>query len=173
MTTGATQLAVFYATGSKILRRKVIPDNDAQLALHQSEPGESRLLMPLDRLYDDAACRAAIAAATGVTPPSGRCCVVDSTGKVTGVCNADPALDTHPAGSLIASDIAGPGDSHVAGRFVRHYAVVSTATNTVTAIQQLPVGARTAPLGCYLVPAGSHQVGDLLPTHGKAGRKPA
>jgi hypothetical protein len=41
MTTGATQLAVFYATGSKILRRKIIPDSDAQLALHQPGPGES------------------------------------------------------------------------------------------------------------------------------------
>ena len=169
MTTGATQLAVFYATGSKILRRKIIPDNDAQLALHQPGPGESRLLMPLDRPYGDKECRAAIAAATGVAPPSGRCCVVDDAGKVTGVWDADPALDTHPAGSLVASDIAGPGDRFVAGPCVRPYAVVSTATNTVTAIRQLPVGARMTPFGCYLVPAGSHRVGDLLPPHGKPG----
>ena len=110
MTTVATQLAVFYATGSKILRRKVIPDNDAQLALHQPGPGESRLLMPLDRPYDDAACRAAIATATGVTPPSGRCCIVDAHGYVIATCNADPALDTHPSGRLVAHDTAGPGD---------------------------------------------------------------
>ena len=173
MTTGATLLAVFYATGSKILRRKIIPDSDEQLALHQPGPDESRLLMPLDRPYGDEECRAAIAAATGVAPPSGRCCVVDAAGKVTAVCNADPALDTHPAGSLVASEIAGPGDSFVAGRFVRPYAVVSTVTNTVTAIQQLPVGARITPLGCFLVPAGSHRVGDLLPPHGEPGHEPA
>jgi len=155
MTIRATQLAVFYATSSRILRRKVIPDNDAQLALHQPGPGESRLLMPLDRPYGDEECRAMIAAATGVTPPSGRCCVVDDTGKVTGVCNADPALDTHPAGRLVASDIAGPGDSYA-----------------VTAIRQLPVAAPTAPLGCYLVPAGSHRVGDLLPGRAEAGLEP-
>ena len=172
MTIRATQLAVFYATSSRILRRKVIPDNDAQLALHQPGPGESRLLMPLDRPYGDEECRAMIAAATGVTPPSGRCCVVDDTGKVTGACNADPALDTHPAGRLVASDTAGPGDSHVSGQFLRRYAVVSTASNAVTAIRQLPVAAPTAPLGCYLVPAGSHRVGDLLPGRAEAGLEP-
>jgi hypothetical protein len=169
MTTGATQLAVFYAAGSKILRRKIISDSDAQLALHQPGPGESRLLMPLDRPYGDKEC----SEATGVAPPPGRCCVVDAAGKMTGVCNADPALDTHPTGSLVASDIAGPGDSLVAGRFVRPYAVVSTATNTVTAIRQLSVGARMTPLGCYLATAGSHRVSDLLPPHGKPGQEPA
>jgi hypothetical protein len=167
--TAATQLAVLYATGSKILRRKVIPYNDAQLALHQPGPGESRLLLPLTQPHDDASCRAAIAAATGVMPPSGRCCIVDGAGNVTGVCHADPALDTHPAGSLVASDLAGPGDSLVAGRFVRHYAVVSTASNAVTALRQLPVTAPTAALGSYLVPAGAHQVGDVLPPRAAAG----
>ena len=106
MTTGATQLAVFYATGSKILRRKVIPDNDAQLARHRPGPGESRLLLPLDQPYDDMACRAA----TGVIPPSGRCCIVDADGYVIATCNADPALDTHPLGRLVMHDTAAPGD---------------------------------------------------------------
>jgi hypothetical protein len=110
MSTGATQLAVFYATCSKILRRKVIPDNDGQLAVHQPAPGESRLLMPLDQRYDDAACRAAIAAATGVAPPSGRCVVVDDRGVVIGICNADPAIDVHPLGRLVVHETAGPGD---------------------------------------------------------------
>ena len=110
MTTGATQLAVFYATGSKILRRKVIPDNDAQLARHRPGPGESRLLLPLDQPYDDMACRAAVAAATGVIPPSGRCCIVDADGYVIATCNADPALDTHPLGRLVMHDTAAPGD---------------------------------------------------------------
>ena len=57
----ATQLAVFYATASKILRRKVIPDDDAQLRTLPAPSGESMLLMPLALPYDDAACRAAIA----------------------------------------------------------------------------------------------------------------
>src|SRR6266851_9987776 len=100
MTTAATQLAVFYATGSKILRRKVIPDNDAQLALHQPGQGESRLLLPLAQPHDDASCRAAIAAATGVAPPSGRCCIVDGAGNVTGVVQCRPGARHPPGGEL-------------------------------------------------------------------------
>jgi hypothetical protein len=63
--TAATQLAVFYATDSKILRRKVIPNDEAQLEVLSAAPGESMLLLPLARPYDDASCRAAIASATG------------------------------------------------------------------------------------------------------------
>jgi hypothetical protein len=89
--TATTHLAVFYATDSKILRRKVIPDDDMPVAQLRAEPGESVLLLPLTRPYDDTACRAAIADATGCKPPSGRCCVVDRSGNVVAVCNADPA----------------------------------------------------------------------------------
>ena len=45
--TAATQLAVFYATDSKILRRKVIPNDEAQLEGLSAGPGESMLLLPL------------------------------------------------------------------------------------------------------------------------------
>jgi hypothetical protein len=114
----ATQLVVIYATESKILRRKIIVDEDSQLDVHQPGPGESRLLLPLSAPYDDPACRAAIAAATGAVPPSGRCCVLDGDGNVVGVCNADPALDTHPAGQLVADDLAGPGDRYHDGVFM-------------------------------------------------------
>jgi hypothetical protein len=41
--TAATQLAVFYATDSKILRRKVIPNDEAQLEGLSAGPGESML----------------------------------------------------------------------------------------------------------------------------------
>src|ERR1700724_2856531 len=52
--TAATQLAVFYATDSKILRRKVIPNDEAQLEGLSAGPGESMLLLPLSHPYDDA-----------------------------------------------------------------------------------------------------------------------
>jgi hypothetical protein len=117
----ATHLAVFYATKSKILRRKIIPDDDMPVAQLPAEPGESVLLLPLARPYDDAACRAAIAEATGCKPPSGRCCVVDRSGNVLAVCNADPALDLHPQGQLIADDIAVPGDRYINGALSRPF----------------------------------------------------
>jgi hypothetical protein len=119
--TVATHLAVFYATNSKILRRKVIPDNDMAVAQLRAEAGESVLLLPLTRPYDDAACRAAIAEATGCQPPSGRCCVVDKSGNVVAVCNADPALDLHPQGQLVANEIAMPGDSYIGGAVSRPF----------------------------------------------------
>jgi hypothetical protein len=37
--TVATHLAVFYATNSKMLRRKVIPDDDMAVAQLRAEPG--------------------------------------------------------------------------------------------------------------------------------------
>src|SRR5262249_59368886 len=112
-------LAVFYGTNSKILRRKVIPDHNAQLTQFRAEPGESILLLSLAGPYDDAACRAAIAEATGCTPPSGRCCVVDQFCEVVAICNADPALDIHPQGRLVANDTAMPGDRYIDEMFMR------------------------------------------------------
>jgi hypothetical protein len=123
--TAATQLAVFYATDSKILRRKIIPDDEAQLELLSAAPGESMLLVPLARPFDDASCRAAIEAATGIAPPSGRCCIVDESGDIIEVCNADPALDSHPRGKIVASECARPGDRYVGGAFLRRYAAAA------------------------------------------------
>jgi len=163
MMTDATQFAVFYATGSKILRRKVIPDQDAQLAVHLPGPGESRLLLPLAQPSDDDACRAAIAAATGVTPPSGRCVLVSAQGDVIDVLNADPEVDAHPLGALVASDLAGPSDRYVAGQFLRRYAIVDNITNQLTALTFLTLVNPTAPGGSRIVPAGSSQIGDIVP----------
>lgn len=127
------QLAVFYATESKILRRKVIPDSDGQLRQLAISPGESMLWMPFDQPHDDAACRAAISTATGVVPPSGRCCVVSGAGRVVAVCNADPALDVHPLGQLIPSENAGLGDHYVDGVFLGQSTVSINLTTTVIA----------------------------------------
>ena len=133
-----TKLAVLYATESKILRRKVIPDDDEQLRRLIIPVGESVLWMRLDQPHDDASCRAAIAAATGVVPPSGRCCVVNVAERVVAVCNADPVLDVHPQGRLVASENAEPGDRFVVGVLVRQS---RTATNSVITIVATVAGA--------------------------------
>jgi hypothetical protein len=101
----ASRLAVFYAAGSKVLRRKVIPDCDTALENLCLAPGEAVLLLPLSQPHDDASCRAAIASATGVSPPSGRCCVINGSGDVIALRNADPALDTHSEGQIVASEM--------------------------------------------------------------------
>ena len=120
----ASRLVVIYAARSKILRRKIILDDESRLDLHRPGPGESLLLLPSSAPFDDASCRAAIAAATGVEPLAGRCCIIDVGGNVVGVCNADPALDTHPACQLIAHEVARPGDRFEAGVF-KQKAIVS------------------------------------------------
>jgi hypothetical protein len=76
------------------------------------------LLMLLARPYDGGACRAAIAETKGCKPHCGGFCVVDRSGNVIAVCNADPALDTHPQGQLIANEHARPGDRYIGGVFM-------------------------------------------------------
>src|ERR1700739_725361 len=121
----ATRLVVIYATRSKILRRKIILDDESQLDLHRPGPGESLLHLPSSAPFDDASCRAAIAAATGAEPLAGRCRIIDAGGNVVGMCNADPTLDMHPAGHLIAHDVAGPGDRYEGGDTVRQKDIAS------------------------------------------------
>ena len=87
--TVVNRVVVIYATRSKILRRKIVLDDEFELDLHQPGPGKSLLLLPSSAPFDDASCRAAIAAATGAVPFAGRCCIIDADGNVVGVCNAD------------------------------------------------------------------------------------
>jgi hypothetical protein len=158
----ATRLVVVYATGSKILRRKIILDDASQLDLHQPGPGESLLLLPLSAPFDDASCRAAIAAVTGAEPLSGRCCIIDAGGNVVSVCNADPTLDTHLAGQLIAHDVAGPGDRYAGGLFKRENAIADNATRKGSTLAHRPLGNPVAFAASFLAPAGRYEIDDTI-----------
>jgi hypothetical protein len=158
----ATRFVVIYATGSKILRRKIVLDDESQLDLHQPGPGESRLLLPLSAPFDDASCRAVIAAATGTEPLAGRCCIIDAGGNVVGVCNADPALDTHPAGQLIAHDVAGPVDRYEGGLFKRKNAIADNATRKGSTLAHRPLGNPVASAASSLAPAGPNEIDDTI-----------
>jgi hypothetical protein len=160
--TVANRVVVIYATRSKILRRKIILDNEAQLDLHQPGPGESLLLLPLSSPFDDSSCRAAIAAATGAVSPEGRCCIIDAGGNVVGVCNADPALDTHPAGQLIAHDIADLGDRYEGGVFKQKNAIADNATRNASRLARLPFENPFALEASSLTPAGQYEIGDTV-----------
>ena len=152
----ASRLAVFYRTDSKILRRKVIPEFDAELEKLHPAPGESMLLLPLSRPHDDTECRAAIAAATGVSPPSGRCCIVNRSGDVIAVCNADPTIDTHSDGMVVASDNAGRGDRYVGGVFLRQYRVSTISSEAVGSTVWLPVRDPAIPPPREIGSVGAH-----------------
>jgi hypothetical protein len=170
--TVANRVVVIYATRSKILRRKIILDNEAQRDLHQPGPGENLLLLPLSPPFDDSSCRAAIAAATGAVPPEGRCCIIDAGGNVVGVCNADPALDTHPAGQLIAHDVAGPGDRYEGGVFKRKNAIADNATRNASRLARLPLEIPLALKASSLTPAGRYEIGDTVGQKDVASARP-
>jgi hypothetical protein len=170
--TVANRVVVIYATRSKILRRKIILDDESQLDLHQPGPGESLLLLPLAAPFDDASCRAAIAAATGAVPPSGRCCIIDAGGSVVGLCDADPALDTHPAGRLMAHDVAGLGDRYEGSVFKRKNAIADDATRKSSRLARLPLDHPLAFEASSLAPAGRYEIGDTVGQKDVASARP-
>jgi hypothetical protein len=98
----ATTFGIVYATGSKMVRRVILPDHDDELlgGLHVG-PGESMLVKPSGP-SDIFTCQAHVKTATGVQPLDPRCAVVDNTNTVVAVILADPALDSHPAGALVS-----------------------------------------------------------------------
>jgi hypothetical protein len=110
------------------------------------------MLLPLAQPPGDPSWRATITEAAGGPTPSGRCCIIDGDGNVIGACNADPVLDSHQRGQLVASDHAGLGDRYLDGTFLRRYAVVSNATNTVAATAWLPIPGSSVGCNANMIP---------------------
>ncbi len=94
---------IIYATQSKILRRIVVPSDNSSLNFLATMvgPGESIVARPTGHGDGHAQWAAAVQSVTGVMPPSAACAVVDATNTVILIVMADPALDTHPQGTLI------------------------------------------------------------------------
>jgi hypothetical protein len=132
----STHCGVIYSAGSKLIRRVVIPDNNAELddPLHVM-PGEAMLRVAHS---DIAAAEAsgqhahhylqgAILTATN-TPgpaPSGRTALVHPTTQlVEGFVQADPSIDTHPTHTLVASDTANLNWKWDGKKFLARYVVV-------------------------------------------------
>lgn len=99
---GATTFGVVYATGSKMIRRIIVPDNDAQLQSGFAGQGETLLVAPVGP-HDVAACSVIVHSATGVVPPDPTCAVVDKTNTVIGMVSADPAIDALPGVTLVSA----------------------------------------------------------------------
>lgn len=119
----ATTCLLIYSTAGRICRRLHIPDTDAEIATPAEllQPGESSVSFSLTQLQNFVSLtnslghelhRHALAYHLNVDIsqiPTGRCAVVDGNGNVVGVMMADPALDSVPGYTLIASDVAGNG----------------------------------------------------------------
>jgi hypothetical protein len=98
----STKFAIVYATESKMIRRIVVPDDDAELVAGSwASSGESVLIVP-DGPHDLFTCMALVKEATGVHPADPHCAVVGDSGHVIGFVRADPALDTHPRGKIVS-----------------------------------------------------------------------
>lgn len=117
----ATKIGIVYARGSGILRRWIVPDNDADLiASHPVSSGEAMILVdranvPGDPALAQAFVENAITRVTGKPVPSARCAIVDKDGNVVGSQMADPALDNVPGKTLMLHADAVPGWKTVAG----------------------------------------------------------
>lgn len=92
--------------------------------LNHVKTGELAATLPSDHVYFTPGSRAhdiaikAVQDVSGGTPPSGRCCVVDPSGMVVDVIQADPDLDAVAGHTLISSDIANVGWTVISGVLV-------------------------------------------------------
>lgn len=94
---------IVYATGSKMVRRIIVSDDEKALDQRHVGLGESLLLADKAKGSDLFAARAAVKLATGIDPPSHECAVVDKVGAVVKIIAADPAIDTVEGHDLVAA----------------------------------------------------------------------
>ena len=148
---------IVYGAQNSTLRSIIMLDYPEQpVAL---APGEAALrLGPLTVAPSIEQAKTLIFKATNVAPPSGRCGLVVG-GKVVGILNADPAIDSTPAGMLVPSDVATIGDLYADGAFQRRYAVVQVGTGRVTSVVYADPATSHAP---NLVASETLNVGDTV-----------
>lgn len=133
-----TSIGLVIASGSKILRRVIVPDDDVELENRSHvQPGEMLIRYPADAPRDLESLKSAVQTATGVLPPSARTAVVNANGDVVGLCLADPALDKIDGHMLVLSDEAHIGWRHSNGKFQAPYAIVDRNSSRVTEIRYL------------------------------------
>jgi hypothetical protein len=130
-----TSAKLIYGIKNGTLRRVIIPDHDdSELNAWPAGTGEDSVLIPVASAKDDKTLKDAVKTKTGKDAPTGVCALVDGTGVVISKIMADPDLDTHPAGSLVASDVANVGDKYDGKIFTRLLATVDSTTFIVTDI---------------------------------------
>jgi hypothetical protein len=97
-------LGVVYATGSKMIRRMIISDDDTNLDNRHAGPGESfHLVAKVPGWIHLNTAKLAIRNLTGVDPPSTRCAVLDNNSRVESLIDADPDLDMLPNKTLVSA----------------------------------------------------------------------
>ncbi len=108
----SANIGIVYGTLSGIIRRVIVPDDDAELSggAHPIGNGETLLVVAKSDAPTMSDIPAAVEAAIGRPTPSGRVAVVTD-GIVTAVIHADPLIDVIAGSTLVASDTAVVGDA--------------------------------------------------------------
>ena len=168
----ATMIGIVYTAANKVHRGFIVPDNDAELDnpwhVHLGEKlikvSLASVTFPITLQF----LKNQIALAEQVVPsavPSGRCVVVDAQGNVAAVAMADPALDTHPAGTLMAHNSATFGWNWNGASWTKPYAVVDQ--NTLKVVQAAVMLDATNPVppnvGQILIDNPNLKIGDPIP----------
>lgn len=118
-----TKALIVCSARTKVPRRIIHPDDDAEIADPTQHAGPGEVVHVIDKKHARAdTIRSVVASLHGVNEaeiPSGRCAVIGPDGVVVHVIMADPELDTHPDGRLVESDEASIGDRWDGAKFVR------------------------------------------------------
>lgn len=106
-----SKMGVVYATGSKLIRRVIVPDSDRDLARSDFlGAGESILVVPIGNPFDTSGLQKLVLDLHGLDiVPCGRCAVIDGHGDVVNVIMADPEIDSVAGHRLVTSETADVG----------------------------------------------------------------
>lgn len=131
-----TQCVIVYSPNLNIRRSVIIPSDDSQVAHHATNlvKGEAALIGTLAD-YNSIGPDAMLAAHTAQQPSSDRCIIVspNALGTILGAVRADPAIDTHPAGTLVLHPTALVGGTYKNAVYV---APVAVSAPLLTAAQK-------------------------------------
>jgi hypothetical protein len=159
-----TSAKLIYGTKNGTLRQLIIPSvDDSELAAYVPGTGEDSIVFPITDPKDTKSLGDKVKVKTKKTDiPSGRCALVDPTGLVINAIMADPDLDTHPSGTIVASDLASIGDKYDGKIFTRLLATVDSTTFIVTDIsfQDFTKPPKT---GSFFLSATGLSVGQTIP----------
>lgn len=96
-----TQAVIVYSVSQGVRRRLVLPNDDAQIAMHAANvaPGEAALVVRLSDLRA-VGPDALLVRLLGHKTTTDRCAVINAAGVVVAVIHADPSIDHDPRGRL-------------------------------------------------------------------------
>jgi hypothetical protein len=101
-------IGVVYSINQARVRQWIVPDDDKELENYQVQPGEGFFTYPAKLGHTTATINAQVKAVTGRDPEDDHCAIVAADGSIVALVKADPSIDRHPDGDVIAT--GGPID---------------------------------------------------------------